>query len=122
MQVQIPLFSPTFRDPCLRGATGIIEKPEVFEARIRAEFEDQLGEYLRYLKSIMGEDHTELLKHSQWTALAFTGMSFVKIAGKWKHLATSLAPDDVVNVSVKRFAARIGLTLPRRRGRYRPKT
>jgi hypothetical protein len=119
--VQIQLFSPTFRDPCPRGATGTIETSAAFEARIRAQFDSQLGEYLRYIKSIVGEDHTELRKHSEWTALSFVGVSYVKIAGKWRHLAQSEAPDAVVKVAVKRFAERIGLTLPRRRGRYRGK-
>ena len=118
-QVQIPLFAPTFTDPCLRGATGTIEALEAFETRIRAAFDLQLGEYLRYLRSIVGEDHKELRKHSQWAASAFVGVSYTKIAGRWCHLAQSYAPDAVVKVAVKRFADRIGLTLPRRRGRYR---
>jgi hypothetical protein len=118
-QVRIPLFSPRFTDPCLRGATGTIEAPEVFEARIRAEFDTQLAEYMRYLRSIAGEDHTEMKKHSMWTASAFTGVSYTKIAGKWHHLDQSYEPDAAVKMAVRRFCDRIGLTLPRRRGRYR---
>ncbi|HUA60629.1 MAG TPA: hypothetical protein VML19_17830 [Verrucomicrobiae bacterium] len=113
--VQIPLFAPRFIDPCPSGETGTIEKPAAFEERMRAQFEAQLMEYVRYLRAIVGEDHTQLAKHAAWAALAFTGLSYTKIAGKWRHLRQSGAPDAVIRVSTRRFASRIGLTLPARR-------
>jgi hypothetical protein len=125
-QVQIPPFAPMYKVPALGtesflcfpdGSTGTLESPDEFASRIRAEFELQLQEYVRYLRSITGEDRTELRQHAQWTALAFTGLSYVRIADRFKHLSQSLAPDSVVKVAVRRFSERIGLTLPTRRRR-----
>jgi hypothetical protein len=118
-QTQVPLFRPAFRNPHPMDVAGKLEKPEAFELRMRTQFDKQIGEYRSYLQSIIGEDHTEMRKHSQWTALAFVGSSWVKIASMWHHLDQSYEPDATVKMAVRRFCARIGLTLPRRRGRFR---
>jgi hypothetical protein len=113
-RVQIPLFAP--RVPVIPDtSTGTMESPDDFESRARAEFESQLKEYVRYLRSVTGEDHTELRQHAQWTAMAFAGASYVNIASQFRHLHTSMQPDMTVKMAIRRFSDRIGLTLPRRR-------
>jgi hypothetical protein len=125
-RVQIPVFAPMFRMPILGtesmlswpdGATGTIETSDHFASRMRSEFESQLQEYLRYYRSITGEDRTGLRQHAQWTALVFTGLSYMRIANRFTHLRTSNQPDATVKVAVRNFSEWIGLTLPRRRRR-----
>ena len=116
-QVRFPIFAPQFSPPSPDGSSGNMESPDQFASRTRSEFESQLKEYVRYLRSVTGEDHTELRKHAQWAAMAFAGLSYVHIADQFKHLRTSLQPDMTVKMAVRRFSERIGLTLPGRRRR-----
>jgi hypothetical protein len=116
-ECQIPLFSPTFDRPIFLTDSGKLETPDDFAKRIRGEFETQLSEYVRYLKSVTGEDHALLRQHAQWTALAFVGLSYTRISGRFTHLRMSYKPDATVKMAVRRFSERIGLTLPRRRHR-----
>lgn len=117
--LQIPFFNPQFEKPLPLPdiSPGLPESTDKFASRIRSEFEGQLQEYVRYLRSIYGEDHTELRQHAQWVALAFTGLSYVRIANKFRGLNQSLQPDTTVKMAVRRFSERIGLTLPGKRRR-----
>ena len=119
-QVEFPHFVPRFTQPFPVGPTGNMEAVEEFASRVRSEFEVQLKQYLNYLRSVTGEDHTELRQHAQWTALAFVRTPYVLIANQFKSLALSEQPDAVIKMAVYRFSRRIGLTLPgKRRQRWR---
>jgi hypothetical protein len=108
---QIPIFDPRFSKAAFCDSA---DREEVI-VRLCSEFESQLRQYFGYLDSITGEDHPELRQHAQWTALAFTGLSYTRIAYQFKYLGTSDQPDAIVKMAVRRFSTGIGLTLPRRR-------
>jgi hypothetical protein len=111
---QIPPFSPQFLVPEVRPAPVTEDgKPEslvIFEQRMRKFFEAQLADYIKYHKSLLSGRRDEHAKHAAWTALAFTGESWIDIAATWAGLRNSDRPDKVVAVAVRRFAERIGLT------------
>ena len=142
-QFSVPLFSPVFSHPFLKKTAEPAESPEAdrfgmvmstpmaewpahrsklemvdeFEARVKAEFAAQLREYTGYLRRITATDQPEQQKHAEWTAFAFCGISYMRIASTWPGLRYSRGeqPDKTVAVAVKRFAERIGLTMPKRR-------
>jgi len=118
---QIPKFRPKLTVDEPDNSTGRIESPDAFAVRARSEFESQLQEYVRYLRSLMGEDHISLREHAQWTALAFKGLSYGRIAAQFKHLTVreDRDADMTVKMAVHRFSKRIELTLPRSRRRVR---
>jgi hypothetical protein len=117
-RVQIPMFDPLFSLDPVRSSTGQPEDREQLIARVCSQFESQLRQFLRYMDSITGDDCPGLKRHAQWTAMAFAGMSYVRIAGQFTNVGVkAYSPDDVVKMAVRRFSKRIGLTLPGRQAR-----
>jgi len=97
------------------------EPIEDFKSRARNTFERQLREYGEQFERRLSFDREpESMKHSIWTAHRFVGAGYMQIAEKWPGLNRGISkdpeqPDKTVNVAVKRFAERIGLTLPKPR-------
>jgi len=92
------------------------ETPEEFDKRMRDQFDTQLTEYKKSIRSPYGYNGTPyILQHADWTALAFGGLPYAEIA-RW-DLAKSphSTPANTVRMAVDRFATDINLTLPRRR-------
>jgi hypothetical protein len=90
------------------------ETPNEFRKRMRKQLEAQMTNYLKLGRSPYGhEENPYTLQHADWTALAFGGLSYAEIA-RWDLAGTPhLVPEDTVRMAVNRFAAEIGLTLPR---------
>jgi hypothetical protein len=88
---------------------------------LRAEFNRQLADYLARLRPVFSGGAVgmaDLVRHAEWTVLVFTRRaSYSEIAKRWPGLRHGRYedPETAVFMAVKRFAARIGLTLPRRR-------
>lgn len=97
------------------------EPLEEFAGRMRRQFEAQLREYVKTMKDGWNYDSSpQLWEHAQWTALAFVRVPIAEIARRWKNLQRVGAngqpvyrdAESTVSKAVKRFAARIDLTLP----------
>jgi hypothetical protein len=113
---QLPIFRPALINPGpWLTENGDAESRAQFEQRILEQIKSQLTIYCDQVWRILGSDHPELRKHAAWTALAFSGLSFTKIARLARGFSQTVQPDVAVQVSVKRFAGRIDLRLPSRR-------
>jgi hypothetical protein len=123
-ELNVKLFCPVISHPTLKNNV-LMDRPKAetvdeFETRMRTEFDAQLRDYTGWLRRVLGENLAAQETHAEWTAFAFSGCSFADIAEKWPGLARAKGcyqPDKTVSMAVRRFAARIGLTLPKRRNR-----
>lgn len=90
------------------------ETPLEFKKRMRHQFELQLTKYLKSIRSSFGYQLSpSTLRHAEWTVLAFGGLPYAEIA-RWElESSRHEAPEDAVRMAVNRYAAGIGLTLPR---------
>lgn len=97
------------------------ESLEEFETRATRAFNDQLRAYISdFHRQLTFERDLETMKHAIWTAARFCGAGYMHIAETWPGLIRGISkdpeqPDKTVNVAVRRFAERIGLTLAKRR-------
>ena len=89
------------------------ESMEEFKTRMRCAFEEQLREYQKtFDKNLNFDKDPATARDAGWTAARFCGAGYMQIARIWPGLDQPYRPDKTVNVAVRRFADRIGLTLP----------
>lgn len=97
------------------------ESLQEFMDRVTHAFEEQLREYEKdFNRRFTFETDPETAKHATWAAARFCGAGYMQIAERWPGLLRGIRkdpeqPDKTVNMAVRRFAERIGLTLAKRR-------
>jgi hypothetical protein len=97
-----------------------VESVAEFKIRVLRTCEEQLREYEKdFHRALTFDRDPETAKHAAWTAARFCGAGYMHIAERWPGLLRGLSkdpeqPDKTVNMAVRRFAERIGLTLAKR--------